>query len=178
MGISVSVADRRAIDYAHMKNRARRGQAPPAVDYETLAELRYQLRRFLRTRELAARASGVEPQQYQLLLQVKGLPDDHPATIGTLAERLQLRHHSVVGLVDRLVEQGMLARSRNQSDRREVVVELRPAGEGVLRKLALHSLAELRTEGPALALPIGKLIGQARRQNGRRGPAAKPRHDV
>ena len=158
-----------------MKSRAPRGRTPPAVDYETLAELRYQLRRFLRTRELAARASGVEPQQYQLLLQVKGLPDNQPATIGTLAERLQLRHHSVVGLVDRLVHQGMLSRSRNRSDRREVVVELRPAGEAVLRKLALHSLTELRTEGPALALTIGKLIGRARRRDGRRGSVAPRR---
>src|SRR5258705_8456635 len=98
---------------------------------------------------MAAQKAGVAPQQYLLLLQLKGLADT-PATIGTLAERLQLRHHSTVGLVDRLVERGMVARTRDPRDRRGVVVELRPAGEKVLERLAPHTLHELRTAGPAL----------------------------
>ena len=135
--------------------------AGQAVDYRTLAELRYQVRRFLRTREVAARAADVEPQHYLLLLQIKGLEGARPATVGTLAERLQLRHHTVVALVDRLVTRGLVARQRTPSDRRQVVVKLRPAGEAVLKKLALYSIEELRTEGPALVVALTRLIGRA-----------------
>src|SRR5919198_3253278 len=106
---------------------------PPGVDYPTLADLRYQIRRFLRVREVAARAAGVEPQQYLLLLQVKGLDGRGPPTIGALAERLQTQHHNAVQLVDRLVERGLVARRRDARDHREVLVELRPAGEAGVR---------------------------------------------
>jgi DNA-binding MarR family transcriptional regulator len=141
-----------------VRRRARRG---PQVDYETLAEVRYQIRRFLRNREEAARAAGIEPQQYVALLQVKGLADRGPVTIGVLAERLQLRHHSVVELVDRLADQRMVLRTPAGPDRREVAIALRPRGEAILRRLALDSVAELRTEGPALAAAIQRLIGRA-----------------
>src|SRR5712691_9439019 len=139
----------------------------PAVDYGTLADLRYHIRRFLRRREEAARAAGIEPQQYLLLLQLKGVEDRGPTTIGALAERLQIRHHSAVELVDRLVERDMVARRRDGHDRREVTVGLRPAGEAVLRKLALYSMQELKTEGPELAKVLRRLMpgrGRARRQ--------------
>jgi len=142
------------------------------VDYETLAELRYQIRRFLRARELAARAAGIEPQHYLLLLQIKGLGQEAPATMSVLAERLQLLHHSVVELVDRLTSKGMVARRRSPRDRRQVIVTLRPAGEAVLRRLALYSTAELRTEGPALVAALTRLIGRtspARRASHGRG---------
>ena len=139
------------------KKRGRKG--PKQVDYWTLAELRYYIRRFLRARELAAREAGVEPQQYLLLLQVKGLGRGQPATISALAERLQLRHHSTVGLVDRLVRRGFVVRRHDSHDRREVLVELRPAGEALLRRLALFSVEELKTEGPALVAALKRLIG-------------------
>lgn len=129
------------------------------VDYWTLAELRYYIRRFLRARELAARAAGIEPQQYLLLLQVKALEGRKPTTISALAERLQLQHHSTVGLIDRLARRGYIARRRDSRDGRGVLVELRPAGEAVLRRLALFSVAELRTEGPALVASLRQLIG-------------------
>jgi len=74
-------------------------------DFKAMAELRYQIRRFLRFSENAAREAGVEPQQHQLLLAVRGLPDDLKPTIGALAERMQLQHHSTVELVDRLVSE-------------------------------------------------------------------------
>jgi DNA-binding MarR family transcriptional regulator len=131
--------------------------APP-LDYWTLAELRYHIRRFLRIREDAARAAGIEPQQYLLLLQVKGMEGRQAPTIGALAERLQLRHHSTVGLVDRLVDRGMLGRQPGGRDRREVLVALRPRGEAVLKRLALYSLRELETEGPALVSTLSRLI--------------------
>ncbi len=147
-----------------------------AVDYWTLAELRHLLRRFLRVREEAARAAGIEPQQYLLLLQAKGLQGREPVTIGTLAERLQLRHHSTVGLVDRLARRGMVARRADPDDRRGVIVEVRPAGEAVLRRLAQYSLDELRTEGPALVSALGRLlIGRRARVSRRRTPPSKSR---
>jgi DNA-binding MarR family transcriptional regulator len=157
-------------------NRGRaRASSHDGVDYWTLAQLRYYIRRFLRTREMAAQKAGIAPQQYLLLLQLKGLAGT-PATIGTLAERLQLRHHSTVGLVDRLAERGMVVRARDPRDRRGVVVELRPAGEKILERLARHSLQELRTEGPALLAVLRQLIGRAAsRRPATRNPTKAPR---
>jgi len=143
------------------------------VDYELLAELHYQVRRFLRVREEAARGVGLEPQQYVLLLQVKGVERHRAATVGVLAERLQIRHHGTVQLVDRLAERGMVRRRRAELDRRGVVVEVTPRGEAILKKLALYSLTELRTAGPALASALTRLIGrtEARRSRGPRATA-------
>jgi len=73
-------------------------------DYRGLGEFRYQIRRFLRFSEQVAREAGIEPQQHQLLLAIKGLPEGVVASISILAERLQIQHHSAVELVDRLVE--------------------------------------------------------------------------
>ena len=146
-------------------DRTVRRTRPRRLDYATLAEWRYQLRLLLGRRETAARAAGVEPQQYVLLLQIKGLQARGAVTIGMLAERLQIRHHSAVELVDRLVQRGMVARRRHDDDRRQVVVRLRAAGEAVLRRLALNSLAELRTEAPALLATLRRLVRVA---NGRR----------
>jgi DNA-binding MarR family transcriptional regulator len=136
------------------------------VDYATLADLRYQLRRFLGRREAAARAVGVEPQQYALLLQLKGLEGRRAATIGVLAERLQIRHHSAVELVDRLVARGMVYRRRNGHDGRAVEVALRPAGRAVLRRLALASTTELRSDGRALLEVLKRLIRRQGRTTG------------
>jgi DNA-binding MarR family transcriptional regulator len=128
------------------------------IDYATLADLRYQIRRFLRSREVAARAAGVEPQQYLVLLQIKGLQRRGTVTIGALAERLQIHHHGAVQLIDRLARRRMVSRRRSGGDRRRVVVELRPAGEAVLQRLSLYSLSELRTEGPGLVASLRQLV--------------------
>jgi DNA-binding MarR family transcriptional regulator len=113
----------------------------------------------------------VEPQHYLVLLQVKGVEARGPVTIGVLAERLQITHHGVVQLIDRLAERDMVERRRGGRDRRQVVVALRPAGEAVLRRLALHSVADLKTEGPALVASLRRLISEstrnARRENTR-----------
>jgi DNA-binding MarR family transcriptional regulator len=127
-----------------------------------LAEARYQIRRFLHFSEQAARAAGLEPHQHQLLLAVRG--NDHPS-IGVLAERLQIQHHSAVELVDRLVERRLVSRSRAPSDRRQVIVQLTPRGEAELEKLATCHLAELRDNGPALVGALEAVIG---RKNGSR----------
>lgn len=127
-------------------------------DYRALAEFRYQLRRFTSFSEQMARAAGVEPQQHQLLLAIKGFPGGGPATIGALAERLSLRHHSAVELVDRAEERGLVSRKRADDDRRRVVVELTDAGERVLSKLVLFSRAELQNRGPALVEALDRLV--------------------
>ena len=130
----------------------------PISAYQTLAEFRYQLRRFS---EQAVRAAGLEPQQHQVLLAVKGLPEGRKATISALAERLQLAHHSTVELVDRLVERGFIQRCRNEADQRQVLVILTTQGEKVLRNLALAHRAELRLTGPALVQALTLLLSNS-----------------
>src|ERR671923_2904081 len=115
-------------------------ETPIQPDFKSMAELRYQIRRFLRFSENAARAAGIEPQQHQLLLAVRGLPEGLKPTIGVLAERMQLQHHSTVELIDRLVERGLLCRLRSTDDRRQVLVKLTSEGETVLKKLPIHHL--------------------------------------
>ncbi len=151
-------------------SRSRTHAGRVAVDYYTLAELRYQIRRFQHQRETAARAAGVAPQQYLLLLQVKGLEGRQPTTIGTLAERLRIRHHAAVQLVDRLVQRGMVARRRGVVDRRGVLVEITPRGEAVLRRLALYSLAELETAGPLLMSVLALVLRRGARAKARTRP--------
>jgi DNA-binding MarR family transcriptional regulator len=119
-------------------------------DYESLAELRYQIRRFLRFSEQASRAAGLEPRQHQMLLALKGLPNGTKPFIGELAERLQVEHHSAVELADRLVAAGYARRTRSSEDRRAVLLSLTAKGERVLRDLSLHHKDELRRQGPAL----------------------------
>src|ERR1051325_10971103 len=127
-------------------------------DFKPMAEIRYQIRRFVRFSENAARQAGVEPQQHQLLLAVKGLPDGAKPTIGVLAERMQLQHHSTVGLVDRLVERGFLARLRATDDRRQVLVKLTSEGEDFLEKLSRLHLQELQSTGPKFVKILQTLI--------------------
>jgi len=133
-------------------------------DYAALAEFRYQIRRFLHFSEQAARAAGIEPQQHQLLLAIKGTVDSQEEpTIGILAERLQLQHHSTGELVDRLAERGLVSRSRAPADRRQVLIHLTARGEAELEKLTACHLAELRTNGPAL---VSALEAAIRRNDG------------
>jgi DNA-binding MarR family transcriptional regulator len=122
-----------------------------------MAEFRYQIRRFLRFSETAARQTGIEPQQHQLLLAVKGLPEGSKPTIGVLAERMQLQHHSTVELIDRLVDRALLCRLRDTNDRRQVLVELTNDGEVFLEKLAIHHLEELQSVGPTLVKVLHSL---------------------
>jgi DNA-binding MarR family transcriptional regulator len=120
------------------------------ADYQSLAELRYQIRKFLHFSEQAARAASLEPHQHQFLLALKGLPQGMRPRIGDLAERLQIQHHSSVELVNRLSAGGYIQRHRGAEDRREVMVDLTPKGEKVLRQLSLYHRDGLRLQGPAL----------------------------
>ncbi len=130
----------------------------PITSYQALAEFRYQIRRFMHLSEQMARTAGIEPQQHQLLLTVKGLHPDKKATISELAERLQIRHHSTVELVNRLAERGLVERQRDTEDLRRVIVQLTDQGEEVLRQLSIVVLAELRQTGPALVQALSGLI--------------------
>lgn len=131
------------------------------TEYQALAEFRYQLRNFLAFSEQAARAVGLEPQQHQLLLMLKGLPARDKVTIGDLAARLKIRHHSVVGLVDRVAEGNLVQRCRDEQDQRRVLVTLTPHGDDVLRRLSLLHHIELRLTGPALARTLQAIIGDS-----------------
>jgi len=128
------------------------------ADYQALAELRYQIRRFVHFSEQASRTAGLEPQQHQLMLALKGLPIGVRPRIGELAERLQIRHHSTVELVNRLSTAGHVRRHRAGEDRREVLLSLTPSGEKILKELSLHHRAELRIQGPALIFALKSAI--------------------
>jgi DNA-binding MarR family transcriptional regulator len=130
-------------------------------DYQALAEFRYRIRCFLRFSEQAARAAGLEPQQHQLLLSIKGLPSSKKATVGVLAERMQLAHHSTVELLDRLEERGLVERRRDESDRRQVLVQVTPAGEEILAELSLHHLDELGSVGRTLVQVLNTFVGKS-----------------
>lgn len=134
------------------------GSALTLADYESLAEVRYQIRRYLRFSEQASQTAGLEPRQYQLLLALKGMPRATRPRIGELAERLQIRHHSTVELVNRLAAGGYVRRERAGQDRREVLVVLTDKGEKVLRRLFIHHMAEIRTRGPALVTALRRAI--------------------
>jgi DNA-binding MarR family transcriptional regulator len=125
--------------------------------YEMLAAFRYALRQFLHFSEEAAHAAGITPQQHQALLAVKGFPGRDCVSVGELAERLQLRHHSAVGLVDRLVAEKMVARTPSTRDRRQVYVQLTSRGENLLRSLSSAHNEQLKQIAPELILRLKQL---------------------
>jgi DNA-binding MarR family transcriptional regulator len=141
----------------HKKTPRRR--ALTLAEYRRLAEFRYQLRRFLRFSEDNARLRGLEPQQHQSLLAVKGLPAGMEPTIANLAERMQLAHHSMVELVDRITEKGFATRIRSSQDRRNTWVTLTPKGEKILAGISVLTYAELQTRFVELLDSLQQVIG-------------------
>jgi DNA-binding MarR family transcriptional regulator len=121
------------------------------ADYETLAAFRYALRGFIHFSESAAQAEGIAPQQHQALLAIKGFPGCEQITVGELAERLKLRHHSAVELVDRLVAEKLAVRRGCKEDHRRVLIELTGRGDWVLEKLSWIHRKEIERIGPELA---------------------------
>jgi DNA-binding MarR family transcriptional regulator len=127
-------------------------------DYRALAEFRFQIRSFLAFSERAAREHGIEPQQHQLLLACKGLPDGSRPTIGTLAQRLCVEHHSAVALVDKLEANKLVQRKQSPLDRREVLVHITKRGETLLAALSeLHS-DQLGLVGPQLIDALSRVL--------------------
>src|ERR1700728_3709042 len=143
------------------------------ADYQSLSELRYQIRRFLHFSEQAAREAGLEPRQHQLMLTLKGLPTGTRPRIGELAERLQIQHHSTVELVNRLAAGGYVKRHRGGQDRREGLLSPTPKGEKILRELSLHHKAELRMRGPALVAALKRAMQTGNGSNATRSRGAR-----
>ena len=142
------------------KRQSPRAPSPPELalhDYEILAEFRYLLMRFAAFSEQAAHAAGLAPRQHQALLAIKGYPGGGKTTIGELAERLGIRHHSTVGLVDRLVRRGYLVRRADPRDRRRTFLSLTPSGEQALAGLAAAHRRELRRVAPLLKSLLARL---------------------
>ncbi len=127
------------------------------ADYQALAEFRYQIREFLHFSEQAVQAAGIEKQQYQFLLAIKGMPEGTRPRIRELANRMQIQHHSAVELINRLEARGLVKRERAELDRREVLMALTSKGEKVIAELALHHYERLRTAGPRLVTALQRV---------------------
>ena len=142
-------------------------------EYTALAELRHLIRRFVQEGDTTARQAGLEPQQYLLLLAIRGLPAGREASIRALAERLSLRHHSTVELIDRMEARGYVRRMRGREDRRQVLISLQPKGEKLLEKVVEQRIIELRATGRELVQAISALLEPRKRAStngaGRRG---------
>ena len=132
------------------------------AEYEKLAEFRYHLARFLRRRKDAARAEGLQAQQYELLLSVAGLPPDAQPTVKEIARQLCLEHHTVVELADRLEKRGLLKRKSSAQDRRVVLLHLTREGQATLNRIVRFSFAQLRDEAPELIRSLRRLLTRPR----------------
>lgn len=149
--------------FSYIGSVSRKRKAISKRDYEMLAAFRYSLRQFMRFSEDAAHEAGLTPQQHQALLAIKGFPGRDFVTIGELAERLQLVHHSTVGMVDRLEKQKYIRRTPNQIDHRKVHVKLTAKGEKVLEKLSAEHREQLRRLSPQINNVLEDLSGEAAR---------------
>ena len=125
----------------------------PAIskaDYQRLSEFRYLIRCFLEFSQIQAHDAGLTPRQHQALLAIKGFPGEAPVTIGDLAERLRIRHHSAVELVNRLCEAGLVVRDQDKKDHRRVQLQLTESADGHLADLSAAHLDELSRIEPML----------------------------
>ncbi len=129
-----------------------------ADDYRALAEFRFQIRRFLHFSEEAARANGINPQHHQLLLAIKGLPENVRPTVTEIAGRLHIRHHTAVELTDRLTDRGLIRKRQDRLDRRRVLLQITARGEEMLRRLSLIHRAQLESVGKDLIRALQKLL--------------------
>jgi len=143
--------------------------SPDKIDYRALASFRHEIRLFLNFSENAARATGIEPQQHQALLAIKGAPAGFEVTVGYLAVRLHVRHHTAVELSRRLEARRLIRRSRSWKDGRKVELSLTRRGDAVLRKISLVNRDELRTAGVRLIRALQSIIANA----GASGPAGR-----
>jgi DNA-binding MarR family transcriptional regulator len=135
----------------------RNASAVSDSEYQARAQLRYHIRCFLRFSEQAARDAGLDPQQHELLLAIRGVSGGTPS-VGELAQNLQIRHHSTVELIDRCERRGLVRRVPASDDRRRVLVELTPAGKKLLRPLAVHLREAWKLYGPLIAEALQELL--------------------
>jgi DNA-binding MarR family transcriptional regulator len=130
---------------------------PDDDDYAALAAFRHSLRNFLAFSEEAVRKAGLTPQQHQALLAVRGFVSEKGITVGELASRLLLKHHTAVGLVNRLVQANLLRRKPDGEDRRRALLSLTPKANKALKALSAVHLAEIRRNAPQLVHLLRKL---------------------
>ena len=127
-------------------------------DYEALAEIRYLGRKFLRfSKDLLRATAGLNPEQYEALLAVKAFSSEKGVTISQLSERLQIKHHSTVNIVDRLVERKLVTRVAGQADRRQRHVALTAKGEKLIEELAAVHWRELRNRSGDMITTLERL---------------------
>ena len=136
---------------ADAKGKGGKAPGPETADYRALAEFRYALRQFLAFSGDAAQGVGLTPQQHQALLVMIGAPEGQAVTVGFLAQRLLLKHHSTVELVDRLTELDLVKRQPDPKDRRKVLLSLTSKARRLLSKLSAAHLEELRRIRPVFA---------------------------
>jgi DNA-binding MarR family transcriptional regulator len=144
-------------------------QITTTADYQALAQFRFVIRRFLNGSDSAARSVGLEPRHYVALLALRGLPSEQEASIRTLAEQLQIRHHSAVGLVDRMEKCGLLRRQPCIERRNTVLLSITARGKRLLSRLVRHRTTELRVKAPALIRALNSSLGGANWRDSRRG---------
>jgi DNA-binding MarR family transcriptional regulator len=142
-----------------------------------LAEFRYELRRFLQFSECCAAEAGLHPQQHQLLLQLAGAPDDVETTVSYAAERLGLRHHTVVELSKRCEEAGLIHRDQDMKDRRCIQLRVTAKGHRVLRTLSEDHARELYELAPRLIGALSQICGPDAHPNSDRRSTATARGD-
>jgi len=134
-------------------------------DYQDLAEFRFQLRQFLHFSEIQASQHDLESQQHQALLALKGLPSGKRPTIGELADRLVLRHHTAVELTDRMEAAGFVQRRPDPQDGRQILIHVTPQGAAKLRSLSVAHRDELHVKGPELARALRAILRGSRKSH-------------
>lgn len=145
----------RVVDEAAAGSGEAQGRELSRTDYERLAEFRHLLRRFLMFSEQAAERAGLTAQQHQALLAIKGFAGGAQISIGELAERLGIRHHSAVGLIDRLASKSLVNRRSGADDRRQVLISLTDNAEAMLAHLSVAHRDELERLAPLLQVLLG-----------------------
>ena len=126
------------------------------ADYQALSEFRYLIRRFLEFSQNAAKSRGLQPRHHQALLAIKGFPNGGPVTVGDLAERLRIRHHSAVELIDRLEEAGLVVRQPDSKDHRRVILDLTEQANAHLAELSATHLDEWSRIEPMLSKVLSR----------------------
>ena len=137
------------------------------AEYRALAAVRHRIRRFLTFSESAAREAGIEPQQHQLLLAIRGLPAGEAATVTAIADRLQIRHHSAVELSGRAERAGWITRAADVGDARRVTLRLTARGASILERLSRAHRRELAVAGRELVGALRTLTRTTARPGGR-----------
>jgi DNA-binding MarR family transcriptional regulator len=138
-----------------------------------VAEFRHHLRAFLRFSEVAAETAGLRSQQYQLLQVVAAVPEDEAPTIAYVANRLFLRHNSVVELVDRTEQQGLLGREVDANDHRKILLRLTRRGEELLTSLVGVHMEQLKQWGPEMIDVLRRVTGEANGASAQMKPASR-----